>query len=145
MFSGTYHHSIDTKGRVIIPAKFRAGLSSGMVLNKGLDNCLFLYPMSEWMKLVEKMKDIPLTNKDGRMFVRRMFANAVDVEMDKQGRLLIPPMMRDYANIDKDLVSIGVGERVELWSREEWDSYNDESDFDEDAFVEKMSAIGVSI
>ena len=145
MFSGTYYHSVDTKGRVIIPAKFRAGLSSGLILNRGLDNCLFLYPMSEWMKLVEKMKEIPLTNKEGRVFVRMMFANAVEAEMDKQGRLLIPSVMREYANIDKDLVSIGVGERVELWSKEEWESYNNQDAFDEDAFVEKMSAIGVSI
>ena len=101
--------------------------------------------MSEWMKLVEKMKEIPLTNKEGRVFVRMMFANAVEAEMDKQGRLLIPSIMREYANIDKDLVSIGVGERVELWSKEEWESYNNQDAFDEDAFVEKMSAIGVSI
>ncbi len=145
MFSGTYRHGIDTKGRVIIPAKFRSELASGLVLNCGLDNCLFLYPISEWMKLVEKMKNIPLTNKEGRMFVRRMFANAVDEEMDKQGRLLIPPMMRDYAHIDKELVIIGVGERVELWSKEEWEAYNEADNFDEEAFVEKMSAIGVSI
>ena len=106
MFSGTYYHNIDSKGRIIIPSKFREELNEGFVLTKGLDNCLFLFPMSEWVNFRDKLKAVPLTSKEGRAFTRYFFANAVECEMDKQGRLNISSDLRRHAHIDKEVVSM---------------------------------------
>ncbi len=121
---GEYQHTLDTKGRLIIPARFREGLGDRFVITKGLDSCLFVYPMQEWMVLEQKMKSLPFTRADARAFVRFFFSGAGECEVDKQGRILIPVNLRNYAGLGKDVVVLGVSSRVEIWAREEWDKYN---------------------
>lgn len=122
MFMGEYNHTMDTKGRLIVPSKFREQLGDEFVVTKGLDGCLFVYGNEEWAKLVEKLQSIPITNKDGRKFTRFLMAGAVLCETDRQGRILIPSTLREYAGITKDAVLIGSGSRVEIWSAERWAS-----------------------
>ena len=143
MFIGEYRHSLDVKGRIIVPAKFRDGLGDKFVLTKGLDGCVFAYSKEEWANFEEKIKTLPLTNKDARAFVRFFFAGAVECEIDKQGRTLIPPMLREYAGLNKDLVIIGVSNRVEIWSQEKWDNYSEAEDLEADELAEKMAMLGI--
>lgn len=124
MFIGQFQHSLDQKGRLIIPSKFREDLGQSFVLTKGLDGCLFVYPRDEWAVLEQKLKTLPFTQKDARAFIRFFFAGAVEAEMDKQGRILIPPQLREHAGIERDVVIIGVSNRVEIWSQEQWEAYS---------------------
>ena len=142
MFIGEYQHSLDSKNRIIVPSKLRDGLGAKFVITKGLDGCLYAYPLDEWKKLEDKMKTLPLTNKDARAFIRFFFSGACEVEVDKQGRGLIPQNLKEYAAIEKEIVSIGVLQRVEIWSKERWNEYN-ESDIDFDSIAEKMSDLGI--
>ena len=112
MFLGEYQHSIDPKGRLIIPAKFRDYLGEQFVLSKGLDGCLFVYPLKDWHELEDKLRSLPLTQKDARAFARIFFSGASEAELDKQGRVLLPPNLRNYAHITKDVMIIGVGNRT---------------------------------
>ena len=118
MFMGEYNHTIDAKGRVIVPSKFRETLGDEFVVTKGLDGCLFVYDNNEWTAFEEKLKSLPITNKEARQFVRFFLAGAASVEVDKQGRILLPAVLRDFAGITKDAVLVGVGNRVEIWSKE---------------------------
>lgn len=124
MFMGEYSHTIDAKGRLIIPARFREGLGDKFIVTKGLDNCLFVYPLDEWSALEEKLKSLPFTRADARAFVRFFFSGANECELDKQGRILIPANLREYAQLSKEVVVLGVSSRVEIWSKERWDKYN---------------------
>ncbi|SDJ74355.1 division/cell wall cluster transcriptional repressor MraZ [Sediminibacillus albus] len=133
MFMGEFQHNIDTKGRIIVPAKFRDGLGENFVLTRGLDKCLFAYPMDEWQLLEEKLKKLPLTKKDARAFTRFFFSGAVECEVDKQGRINIPAPLRKYAGLDKECVVIGVSNRIEFWADSEWETYFEAS---EDSFAE---------
>lgn len=142
MFIGEYQHSLDSKNRIIVPAKLREGLGSKFVITKGLDGCLYVYPLEEWKKLEDKLKTLPLTNKDARTFVRFFFSGACEVELDKQFRGLIPQNLKEYAKIEKDIVSIGVLSRVEIWSREMWEEYNN-LNVDFDVIAEKMNDLGI--
>lgn len=142
MFIGEYQHGLDPKNRIIVPAKLREGLGNTFVITKGLDGCLYAYPLGEWKILEEKLKTLPLTNKDARAFVRFFFSGACEVELDKQGRGLIPQNLKEYAGIEKDIVSIGVLTRVEIWSKEKWNNYN-ESNIDFDSIAEKMNDLGI--
>ena len=142
MFIGEYQHGLDPKNRIIVPAKLREGLGNTFVITKGLDGCLYAYPLDEWKILEEKLKTLPLTNKDARAFVRFFFSGACEVELDKQGRGLIPQNLKEYAGIEKDIVSIGVLSRVEIWSKEKWSEYN-ESNIDFDSIAEKMNDLGI--
>lgn len=126
MFMGEHLHSIDTKGRLILPAKFREGLGDTFIATKGLDNCLFVYTKEEWAILENKLKQLPLAKPEARAFVRFFFAGAAELECDKQGRVLIPNTLREYAKLDKDVVVLGVSTRIEIWSKEAWDAYNSE-------------------
>lgn len=128
MFMGEYQHTVDTKGRLIVPAKFREHLSGQFVLTRGLDNCLFGYPMDEWKILEEKLRALPLTQKDARAFTRFFFSGATEVEIDKQGRINIPTSLRSYAKVEKDCVVIGVSSRIEIWAKHLWDDYYAESE-----------------
>lgn len=128
MFMGEYQHTVDAKGRLIVPSKFREYLMDGFVLTRGLDNCLFGYPMEEWKRLEEKLKALPVTKKDARAFARFFFSGATEVEIDKQGRVNIPSSLLDFAKVEKDCVVIGVSSRIEIWSKSSWDSYYDESE-----------------
>ncbi|MDK2877599.1 MAG: transcriptional regulator MraZ [Thermoanaerobacteraceae bacterium] len=138
MFMGQFQHSLDPKGRLIIPAKFRELLGDTFILTKGLDRCLFVYPKDEWAVLEQKLKSLPFTQKDARAFIRFFFSGAVEIEMDKQGRILIPPQLREHARIDRDLVIIGVSNRAEIWSAEEWEAYNREASASYEEIAEKL-------
>mgnify|MGYP001360986710 FL=1 len=128
MFMGEYKHNVDTKGRMIVPAKFREELGETFVVTRGLDKCLFAYPMNEWKVIEEKLKQLPLTKKDARAFTRFFFSGAVECEVDKQGRINIPANLRTYAELEKECVVIGVSERVEIWANEKWEDYVEESE-----------------
>ncbi|SDG94856.1 MraZ protein [Alteribacillus persepolensis] len=127
MFMGEYHHNVDDKGRMIVPSRFREGLGASFVITRGMDQCLFIYPMDEWKRLEKKLKSLPFTKKDARAFTRFFFSGAAECELDKQGRISIPSTLRRYAGLTKECVVIGVSARVEVWSKERWDEYFEES------------------
>ncbi len=143
MFIGEHQHSLDEKGRIIIPSKFRADLGLEFVMTKGLDNCLFLYPKNEWEILEEKLKKLPLTSKDARAFVRFFFSGASESTLDKQGRVLIPGNLREHSRLDKDAVIIGVSTRIEIWSKDHWDNYIDEDNLSYESIAESMAELGI--
>lgn len=120
MLIGEYKHVVDSKGRIILPSKFREELGERFILTKGLDNCLFGYSLKEWAVLEEKLKKLPLTSKEARTFLRFFFAGASECEVDKQGRVLIPQNLREYAGIQKEVFIIGVMTRIEIWSEDNW-------------------------
>ena len=143
MFMGEYNHTVDTKGRLIIPSKFREVLGDKFVVTKGLDGCLFVYDSSEWAAFEEKLKSLPLTSKDARKFVRFFLAGATMAEVDKQGRILIPASLRKYAELEKEVMLLGVGSRVEIWNKEKWEDASTYDDMDEVA--EHMEEWGLRI
>ena len=143
MFMGEYNHTIDAKGRMIVPSKFREQLGNEFVVTKGLDGCLFVYPNEEWHNIEEKFRTVPLTTKDARKFSRFFFAGAATCELDKQGRILLPVVLREYAGIEKDVVSVGVFNRVEIWDKDKWQESNSYDDMDE--IAEHMADLGLGI
>ncbi len=143
MFIGEYQHTLDTKGRVIIPSKFREDLGYEFVMTKGLDGCLFVYPKAEWAILENKLKTLPLTNKSARTFIRFFFAGASECTLDRQGRVLIPSNLRDYAELEKEAILIGVSTRLEIWSKDNWENYTDEDNLSYDEIAEAMSELGI--
>jgi len=143
MFMGEYHHTIDAKGRIILPAKFREALGEQFVATKGLDNCLFVYPREEWAIIENKLKQLPFTKADARAFVRFFFAGAAECEADKQGRVLIANNLREYAKLDKDIVIVGVSNRIEIWSREVWEKYSNETELSYEVLAEKLEDLGI--
>ncbi|MGI6751344.1 MAG: division/cell wall cluster transcriptional repressor MraZ [Anaerovoracaceae bacterium] len=138
MLIGEYQNSIDAKGRVIIPAKYREDLGFRLIITKGIENCLYIYSMEEWERFEDKLQQLPIA--ESRSVVRYFFASAVECEIDKQGRITIPLHLRDHARIEKDLVTIGARNRVEVWSRQEWDIYNEENN---ENIAEKMAELGI--
>ena len=143
MFYGEYNHTIDAKGRLIIPSKYREVLGDTFYVTKGLDGCLFVYDSSEWAAFEEKLKSLPLTSKDARKFVRFFLAGATMAEVDKQGRILIPASLRKYAELEKEVMLLGVGSRVEIWNKEKWEDASTYDDMDEVA--EHMEEWGLRI
>ena len=142
MFMGTYKNSIDAKNRMIIPSKHRDQLGGRCILTKGMDNCLYIYPLGEWEKVVEKVSTLPQTDVNVRKYIRDVFANAEECEIDKQGRILIPAELKKRVFIDKDLVTMGAMSRIEIWSKEVWenpDSYPYEEDND---FISQLTKYG---
>ena len=134
MFMGEYSHSIDEKGRLIIPSKFRFELGETFVLTRGLDGCLCVYPQSEWNILEEKLRELPLTNKNARTITRFLVSGAASCELDKQGRILVPTALREYAGLEKDVVVTGNLERIEIWDKAKWSestSYEDMESIEE--------------
>ncbi len=143
MFMGEYNHSVDAKGRLIIPAKFRESLGEEFVVTKGLDGCLFIYSEEEWKNIEETFRNTPLTTKDARKFSRFFFAGAATCELDKQGRILIPANLREFAGLEKDVVLAGVFNKIEIWSKDRW---MDEGNYDDmDEVAERMAELGLSI
>ena len=140
---GEYNHTIDAKGRLIVPSKFREALGDEFVVTKGLDGCLFVYDNKEWSAFEEKLKALPLMNKESRKFVRFFLAGAANVEVDKQGRILIPSVLREFAGLDKDVVLVGVASRIEIWSRQKWEEASEYDDMEE--IAEHMSDLGLMI
>ena len=142
MLIGEYSHSIDAKGRVIVPSKFRTELGERFILTKGFDGCLYGYSLEEWKTIEEKIKTLPLvTGKDARNFTRFFFSSAIECELDSQGRILISQGLREFAGLEKDIVTIGVSSRIEIWSRAKWEEYNKNQDSDD--IAEKMSLLGI--
>lgn len=128
MFMGEYRHSLDDKNRLIMPAKFRDNLSGSFVITRGLDKCLFVYSKDEWANITDKLKTLPFTKKDARNFMRFFLSGATAVEFDKQGRCQIAQNMIEYADIKKDCVIVGVYDRIEIWSKENWDKFYSENE-----------------
>lgn len=128
MFMGEYRHNVDTKGRLIVPAKFREYLGEVFVLTRGLDQCIFGYPMTEWKVIEEKIKSLPMTKKDARAFARFFFSGATECEIDKQGRVNIPTPLLQYGKIEKECVVIGVSNRIEIWNQQIWEDYFNQSE-----------------
>ena len=145
MFMGEFNLTIDAKGRLIVPAKFREILGDNFIVTKGLDGCLFVYPNDEWTRFEEKLKSLPLTNKNARQFTRFFLAGAAACEVDKQGRILLPQVLREFASLEKDVVLVGVASRIEIWSRERWDESMNTYDGDMDEVAENMESLGFSI
>ncbi len=143
MFIGEYNHTIDDKGRVSIPAKFRQELGGSFVMSKGLDKCLFIFPNEEWTKLEEKITSLPLTDKNARSFSRFLLGGACELEPDKQGRAMIPQNLRQYASINKDVVIIGLSSRIEMWDVDEWNKYANEEYTDIDSIASSMEDLGI--
>lgn len=143
MFMGEYSHSIDAKGRLIMPAKFREQLGKEFVVTKGLDGCLFVYPLTEWRTIEEKFREVPLTTKDARKFSRFFFAGAASCELDNQGRVLLPAVLRGFAELDKEVVLVGVLNRIEIWDKDKWEDTSSYDDMDE--IAEHMAELGLSI
>ena len=141
MFMGEYNHTIDTKGRIIIPSKFRETLGDEFVVTLGLDGCLFVYPNEEWMNFVTQLKNLP-GSKEARQLQRYFMAGAATCEVDKQGRILIPNKLREQAGLEKDIVFVGVLSKIEIWSKEKWESNNDYDNMDQ--IAEHMSEFGLS-
>ena len=143
MFIGEYEHSVDAKGRVIMPVKLREDIGEKFIVTKGLDGCLFAYSQTEWNNFEEKLKTLPLTNKNARDFVRFFLSGAVECEIDKQGRFLIPNNLRTYATLEKEIIIIGVGTRIEIWNREEWKKYSSDENISADEIAENMTMLGI--
>ena len=144
MFMGEYHHNIDDKGRLIIPSKFREELGQEFIVTRGIENCLFAYSKEDWQKIVDKLQSLPFTKKDARSFIRFFLSGATNAEFDKQGRINITSPLISYANINKECVIIGAGNRLEIWSLEEWNNFFDSakdnmSDIAENLFNESVS------
>ena len=140
---GEYNHTIDAKGRVILPADFRSELGESFIITKGLDSCLFIYTMTEWENLSTKLKQLPLAKAEARAFVRFFFSGARQLECDKQGRFLVPAALRAHAKLQKDVVLIGISSRIELWSREEWNRYNEEINPSVSSIAENLVDLGI--
>lgn len=138
MFMGEFQHNVDDKGRLIIPAKFRNQLGDQFMVTRGLDGCLFGYPMAQWQALVDKTQALSLTKRDARAFARFLFAGATECEFDKQGRINIPGPLREHAKLDKACVIVGVSERFEIWSATQWAQYNEQTDANIDEISEAM-------
>lgn len=143
MFIGEFEHSVDAKGRVIMPVKLREDIGEKFIITKGLDGCLFAYSQTEWNNFEEKLKTLPLTNKNARDFVRFFLSGAVECEIDKQGRFLIPNNLRTYASLLKEIIIIGVGTRIEIWNKENWTQYSSDENISADEIAENMTMLGI--
>lgn len=143
MFLGEFQHTLDDKGRLTIPARFRDGLGERFIVTRGLDNCLFAYPASEWQVLESRLKSLPLTKADARAFVRFLFSGAAECELDKQGRVMVPAPLREHARLDKDVVVIGVSNRVEIWSKDRWEGYVEQAEQSFEDIAENLEGLGL--
>ena len=138
MFLGEYKHSLDDKSRLTIPSKFREDLGASFVMTRGLDGCLFLFPRADWSLIEQKLRAMPLTRADVRQFSRFFFSGAAELDLDKQGRVLVPQNLRDYAGISIECVIIGVGSRIEIWDELKWTTYADEASDGFDELAERL-------
>ena len=143
MLIGEFEHSLDAKGRLIMPAKIREDIGDKFIITKGLDGCLFGFSKKEWDNFEEKIKTLPLTNKNARDFVRFFLSGATECEVDKQGRFLIAGNLREYASLEKDAVITGVGTRIEIWNKDKWKVYNSEENLSADQIAENMASLGM--
>lgn len=142
MFLGEYVHTVDEKGRLTIPARFRAGLDAGLVVTRGIDRCLAIYPIEEWKQLAEQVSALPMTDRRARAFRRLVFANASDAIPDKQGRVLIPPHLREYAKLDSDAIVTGLDTYIEVWNPDAWQEERERVE-GYDVNIEEWAALGI--
>ena len=143
MLIGEYEHSLDLKGRLILPAKIREDMGDKFIVTKGLDGCLFGFSQNEWTNFEEKLKTLPLSNYNARDFVRFFLSGATECEIDKQGRFLITSNLREYATLEIDAIIIGVGTRIEIWNKDKWREYNSEENISADEIAENMTMLGI--
>lgn len=143
MFIGEYKHSLDEKGRLAIPKSFRKNLAKGAVVTRGLDTSLFLFPKEEWDKLAQKLAGLPLGQSNSRAFARLMLAGAMDVNLDKQGRVVLPEYLRGYAGLGKKAVIAGLYDRLEIWDEKKWETYKKKVEKDADAVAEQLGELGI--
>lgn len=143
MFIGEYHHSIDEKGRVAVPVKFREQLRKGSVVTKGLDTCLVLYPIEEWEQLASKLSKLPISQSNTRAFSRFVLSGAMDVDLDKQGRVVVPDYLREYAHLQKKAVIVGLYNRVEIWDEEQWQQYRQKTEKESIEIAEKLGEMAI--
>lgn len=143
MLIGEYQHTIDAKGRLIMPAKFRQDLGYSFIVTRGLDGCLFGYPLENWAKVEAKLEQLPLSKKDARKFTRFFYSAATEVEVDKQGRINLPQTLIDFAKIDKSCRVIGVSDRIEIWSSEVWEAFAADMEDDFESLAEDMIDFGL--
>jgi len=143
MLLGEYQHNLDSKGRVAIPAKFREKLTAGAIITRGIDNCLFVFTNKDWEALVQKLTSLPLAQANSRAFVRLMLAGAMDVELDNQGRILIPDYLREYAGLKKEAVLTGLYNRVEIWDAAKWNEYKAKTESSSEEIAEKLGELGI--
>ncbi|WP_442899629.1 division/cell wall cluster transcriptional repressor MraZ [Eubacterium sp.] len=137
---GEYSYAVDNKGRVIIPPKFRDFLEESFIITKGLDGCLFVFPKNEWQLFEKKLMELPLADRDARMFTRFFFAGAAECTLDKQGRVMLPAVLRQFADLQKTAVVVGVTNRIEIWDEAKWQSC---TDIDATDFADRMAALGI--
>ena len=143
MFIGEYSHTLDEKGRVAVPKKFRGALSKGAVVTRGLDACLFLYTKDEWKKLADKLASLPFAQANTRAFARLMLAGAMDVDVDSQGRIMIPEYLRTFAGLKKSIIVAGLYNRLELWDEASWKGYTKKNEAESATIAEQMGELGV--
>lgn len=143
MLLGEFKHNLDLKGRIAVPAKFRGKLIGGAIITRGLDKCLFVFNVKEWEVLAQKLIALPLAQANSRAFVRLMLAGAMDVEVDKQGRILIPDYLREYAGLKKEAVVAGLYNRFEIWDSENWKEYKMKTESQSDEIAEKLGELGI--
>ena len=143
MLIGEYEHSLDAKGRLIMPAKLRTDMGEKFIITKGLDGCLFVFSQIEWSNFESKLKELPLTNKNAIDFVRFFLSGATECEIDKQGRFLLVNTLREYAEITKEVIIIGVGTRLEIWNKDKWKKYNSNENISADTIAENMTMLGI--
>ncbi len=141
MLIGEYEHSVDSKGRLIMPSKLRDEIGYKFIVTKGLDGCLFVFPQKEWEIFQEKLRALPVSDKNARNFTRFFFAGAIECEIDKQGRFLVSSNLREFASLDKDVVIIGMNSRLEIWSKEKWQQCDENISADE--IAEHMTNLGI--
>lgn len=143
MFIGEYQHLIDDKSRLAVPAKFRAALKSGAIVTRGLDSCLFVFTKKEWEILAGKIKALPISQANSRAFSRLMLGGAMEVDLDVQGRILLPDYLREYAGLKKQAVIAGLYNRLEIWDEENWKKYKDKTEASSDDISEKLDGLGI--
>ena len=143
MLLGEYRHNLDTKGRMAMPAKFRDKLTAGAIVTRGIDNCLFVFAHAEWEELAKKLIALPLAQANSRAFVRLMLAGASDVELDNQGRILIPDYLRKYAGLKKEVIVAGLYNRIEVWDEDAWTAYKMKTETSSEEIAEKLGELGI--
>ncbi|MDE2001295.1 MAG: division/cell wall cluster transcriptional repressor MraZ [Patescibacteria group bacterium] len=143
MFIGEYNHTVDQKGRIAVPVKFRLSLGAGAIVTRGLDHCLFVFEKGEWEKLAQKLIAMPIAQSNSRAFARLMLAGAMEAELDAQGRILLPDYLREYASLGKRAVVAGLYNRLEIWDEKAWSQYKEKTEASGDDIAEKLGSLGI--
>ena len=143
MFIGEYSYTIDQKKRLAVPAKFRKELGKKAIITRGIDNCLVIYTDKEWKKMVEKLENLPTAQVDARSFVRIMLSGAVDVDLDKLGRVLIPDYLKEYAGLEKEIAILGISNKIEIWNSDKWKSYKQKTEKEVGSMAERLKELGI--